>query len=118
MVYAGSGTQTVVVGTGTNVIHGGAGDNTFVFPSPLAGEGQGEGSAGIATIIANPAAASNTLDFSAFTAGQGVNINLGSTAQQDVLGNVALLLTLASVGNNGDTGIDNILAGAGNNTLT
>jgi Ca2+-binding RTX toxin-like protein len=111
----GTGNDVFVSGSGDDTMVGGPGNNTFVFPAASTAANGQPPALGHDTIIANPSAASNTLDFSQFDETQRVNINIGSTAQQTVTSGV-LNLTLQATG--GDTGIDNVVGGAGDDTIT
>src|SRR5262249_23967353 len=111
---AAAGADTVYVtssgtaATGNNIIVGSAGDNLFAFdPS--------QGALRSYAVLANPSAASNTLDFSAFDHDQPVNVDLSLTSAHTICTNV-LTLTLASNGN-GDNGIENVVGGDGNDTI-
>src|SRR6266496_1733371 len=72
---------------------GGPEDNTFLFPAAQTASGDNLPALGSDTIIANPSAASNTLDFSDFGSDQPVTIDLGRTDEQAVSAGV-LQLTL------------------------
>jgi Ca2+-binding RTX toxin-like protein len=110
----GTGNDVFVSGSGDDTMIGGTGNNTFVLPAASTAQPGNPPALGHDTIRANPSAASNTIDFSGFDETQPVNINIGSTSQQTISSGV-LNLTLQAT--SGDTGIDNVVGGAGDDTI-
>ena len=105
VVNGGAGNDTLTAGVGNETLNGGSGSDTFIF-NPDSKEGSD-------TVIESPGTSSGagTLDFS--QASSAITLDISSTAAQaiDQAGN--LTLTLAS-----DDTIENVIGGAGDNTIT
>ncbi len=104
VVNGGAGNDTLTAGVGNETLNGGTGDDTFVF-NPDSQEGSD-------TVIENPGTSggAGTLDFSAAQQST-ITLDISSTEAQQI--NSHLTLTLAS-----DDTIDNVIGGAGSNTIT
>ncbi len=105
VVNGGAGNDTLTAGVGDETLNGGSGSDTLVF-DPDSKEGSD-------TVIESPGTSSGagTLDFS--QAQSAVTVDISSTAAQTIDSYSNLTLTLAS-----DDTIENVLGGAGNNTIT
>jgi Ca2+-binding RTX toxin-like protein len=101
----GDGNDTLIAGSGNDTLIGGAGNDTYVLdPNATVGND---------TIVETANADTDTLDFSSFTIAQPITVDLSDTSQQTVADGV-LNLTLSTY----DSGIENVIGGAGDDTLT
>lgn len=107
-VIGGSGNDTLrgnsrdnvfMGGGGNDTFYGGTGNNLYVIQPEAVND----------TVVGNPNAASNLLDFSSFPSDQPIIIDLGSTAPQTVSAG-GPTITLASASGDGNTHIDNAIA--------
>jgi Ca2+-binding RTX toxin-like protein len=101
-VLGGALADTLAGNSRANVLTGGAGNDTYVFDTDSA--------LGSDTVVEADNTGVDTLDFSGTTT-KNVAVNLASTAAQTVNSNLTLTLSSA-------TGIENVLGGSLNDTLT
>ncbi len=100
------GNDRLTGGTGSDWLYGNAGSDTFVFDPAV-------GNLGWDGIVEAENADSDTLDFSAFTAGITVDLSSNNTSQPVVPDVLTIYLSCAS-----GTSLENVIGGAGADAIT
>ena len=106
-LFGGTGNTTFVAGSGNTTFFGGSASNTYVFdPS--------RGTLHSITIVTDPGAPNDTLDFSAFSSAQPIVIDVGTTDTQYV----CAAMQFFSIALANSSGISNVIGGAGDDAIT